>query len=63
MRRLMDRITAHPTQFAVEYRSSRAALPRRFPNVVYFVLTPPVIEVVAVLHVRGHRGVIFRDRE
>ena len=47
-------IEERPEQFPVMLNDIRMALIRRFPYVVYFVILPRHISVVAVIH--GHRN-------
>lgn len=47
-------IEAHPEQFPVMLDDIRMALVHRFPYVIYFVILPRSVSVIAVTH--GHRN-------
>lgn len=51
---LFDRITAHPEQWAEEFRGIRRARIPGFPYIVYFLVEDAVVEVIAVTHGRRH---------
>lgn len=51
--RVYSAIDANPQQFPVRLDDIRMALVHRFPYVVYFVILPRHVSILAVLH--GHR--------
>jgi plasmid stabilization system protein ParE len=48
----LDRITAHPTMYAVIHRDTRRALLERFPYGIFYRVYDDVIVAVACMHGR-----------
>lgn len=46
----VERATANPTIYEIQYLEARRVLLRRFPYSVYFIYERDVVEVFAVLH-------------
>lgn len=51
---LLERIVAHPEQWAAGYRAVRRAKVPRFPYVVYFLIENSIVEVIAICHGKQH---------
>lgn len=47
---LVGRISAHPRQFPIVFKTARRALLRRFPYALFFVLEEETLIVIACFH-------------
>jgi plasmid stabilization system protein ParE len=50
--RTLEAVERAPQQFPIALRDIRKALVRHFPYVVYYVVLPDVISVIAIIHGR-----------
>src|SRR5437660_11754839 len=50
--RTLEAVERAPQQFPIALRDIRKALVQRFPYVVYYVVLPDVISVIAIIHGR-----------
>jgi len=46
----ISRVSEHPEAYAQQFRDARRVLMRRFPYAIYYLFSPEVVEVFAVLH-------------
>jgi plasmid stabilization system protein ParE len=51
---LLQRIAAHPEQWAEGFRGIRRAIIPRFPYVIYFLVEGSLVEVIAISHGKLH---------
>ena len=58
---LFGRIGENPSLYPEVYRGTRRAVVRRFPYLVYFVVSEDTIAVIACIHSKRHRR-LARER-
>jgi toxin ParE1/3/4 len=60
--RCLALVAEHPLRFAIKHRDIRCAAVRRFPYLIYFVVEPNRVVVLAVFHVRRD-PIVWQERQ